>query len=397
MQVTPADFVQWISEGVAQGPIQTGLDWLVSDDPFISEVAQMLGEKIEARLLASKEFALLSEPNQYRVQLAFERGRLDPARTEGRAWILPGDDDFSNDDVSTAEDFETIEFEDIFDAWDEEAAVREFTVAGPLGELILPDCGGDAAIAALLKEPGTIEGKAAWYRLLCLGCSFSTLLGTSPRERVIDLWENRLTDDFWKKTIPDSLDAGAKVDFNRNLDAFFEEAIHNLFSNGNASGEDAEFWRRVFYDFRKMHYFVFQNHLPETILEYTSFPKADGPGLSKFLKTGEIQDDFRDPNETRFTGVIGQSMSSPLLFIMRELARLEVIDERFSSACYYVNRPARRVARWLGWIDDDGFSVPTFSDLLKYSQAINGKWKNPIHAMLGQYDLPLQWYALNKH
>jgi hypothetical protein len=241
----------------------------------------------------------------------------------------------------------------------------------------------------------TLEGKAAWYRLLCLGCSFSTLQGTTPRERVIGLWRNRLQDDFWKNTIPQSLESAANADYNRNLDAFFEGVIHRLFTNSNASGEDAEFWRRVFYDFRKMHYFVFRNHLPETILAYTSFTQVDGPGLINFLKSGEIQDVVRDPSQPRFPGVIGQSMSSPLFFIMRELARLGVIDERFASACYYMNRPARRIASRLGWIHDDGFSVPTFDDLIRFSEQVHKRIQEEAPELLGYYDLPLQWYALS--
>lgn len=336
--------------------------------------------------------ALVSAHNRGLAGDQFEQMELWHAR-----WIIdpPASVVRTPDLVVSTE--ERIDFNDILEAWDEVAAVQEFTVAGPLGRLILPNGGGDAAIAALLKRPESIEGKAAWYRLLCLGCSFSTLLGTSPRERVIGLWGDRLGADFWNKTIPDSLGAAGKAEFNRSLDAFFEKIIHKLFSNGNASGEDAEFWRRVFYDFRKMHYFVFRNHLPETILEYTSFSQADGIGLIRFLKSGEIQDEFRDPNQSRFTGVIGQSMSSPLLFIMRELARLGVIDHRFSSACYYMNRPARRVASWLGWIRDDGFSVPTFSDLLLYSQAIHETVVGSHPELQGYYDLPLQWYALTRH
>lgn len=287
----------------------------------------------------------------------------------------------------------SLDIEDIVCAWNQDAAVNEFTVGGPLGTLIIPGSKGDQKIAELLGQPSTLAGKEVWYRLLCLGCSFSTLLGRSPRKRVKELWSERLGDKFWKSTVPGSLDDADDIDFNRSLDAFFEDVIHQTFRDSNASGEDAEFWRRVFYDFRKMHYFVFRNHLPETILDYTGFDTADGPGLIQFLRTGEIQDDFRDPNEPRFTGVIGQSMSSPLLFIMRELARLEVIDERFHAACHYMNRPARKTACRLGWIHDDGLSRFSFSDLVDQSKSVH-RGLEEVPEFNGFFDLPLQWYAL---
>jgi hypothetical protein len=286
-----------------------------------------------------------------------------------------------------------VNIDDIVDAWDEEAAVEEFTVGGPLGSLILPGCGGDLEIAELLSQPSTLAGKEVWFRLLCLGCSFSTLLGTAPRKRVTELWRERLRDEFWMATVPSSLEEAGDADFNQGLDRFFEDVIHRTFRDPNAGGEDAEFWRRVFYDFRKMHYFVYRNHLPETIIGYTEFEAADGPGLIKFLRTGQIQDEFRDPNEPRFTGVIGQSMSSPLLFIMRELARLEVIDGRFHATCYYMNRPARKIASRLGWIPDDGLSRYSFTDLVDYSQAVHQKLEE-VPKFNGFFDLPLQWHAV---
>ena len=377
----------WVSEKVA---IMIRRDFERSEIetlPLATHVEKRIGEGANIDALRT---ALAKAHNRGFANNAFEKIELMQAR-----WMidppvshpLPPSQPVSSDGL--------VSLADILDAWDPDAAVQELTVAGHLGKLILPGSGGDAAIAEALKKADSIEGKAAWYRLLCLGCSFSTLLGTSPRERVIGLWTNRLGVDFWDKTIPNSIETAEREDFDRNLDSFFEKVIHRLFTNSNAGGEDAEFWRRVFYDFRKMHYFVFRNHLPETILEYTSFPQASGSGLIQFLKTGVVQEEFRDPSQPRFTGVIGQSMSSPLFFIMRELARLGVIDSRFGAACYYINRPSRRIASRLGWLSDEGFTVPKFDDLICFSEQVHCKFESEAPHLLGYYDLPLQWYALS--
>jgi hypothetical protein len=177
------------------------------------------------------------------------------------------------------------------------------------------------------------------------------------------------------------------------LDLFFREIIDRYYKNENASGEDAEFWRRVFYDFRKMHHFVFRNHLPETILEFARYDEADGSNLIRFLRSGHIPPKMQDPNHPRFRGVIGQSMKAPLLFVMRELSRLGVLDHRFASASFYLNSPVRRVACQLGWLDaETGFSGD-FTSLVDQSENIHSHMQNELPELDGFYDLPLQLYA----
>ena len=205
--------------------------------------------------------------------------------------------------------------------------------------------------------------------------------------------EDRFGNRFWEETIPSNLSDLHKHEFHGSSDAFFVDVIHRYYKNENAAGEDADFWRRVFYDFRKMHHFVFRNHLPETILEFADFPEADGGNLIRFLRSGHIPSDMQDPNMPRFRGVIGQSMKAPLLFVMRELRRLDVIDERFDEACYYLNSPARQVACQLGWIDSKERRGGEFSKFVDLSQKIHERMEAEMGDLAQYFDLPLQYYA----
>lgn len=94
----------------------------------------------------------------------------------------------------------------------------------------------------------------------------------------------------------------------------------------------------------------------------------------------------------RFRGVAGQSMKAPLLFLMRELRRLDVLDNRFDAACFYMNSPARRVAARLGWIDDEERHGGEFSDLVDLSSKVHGRISVEAPELLPFFDLPLQIY-----
>jgi hypothetical protein len=233
--------------------------------------------------------------------------------------------------------------------------------------------------------------------MLCLGCTLSIPRGRRAASEVAELWDKNLGVRFWEQTIPESLSDLSKDSFNRKLDEFFKETVGRYFRNENASGEDAEFWRRVFYDFRKMHHFVFQNHLPETILEFAGIPEADGRRLIGFLRSGHIPDDMRGSDTKKwFRGVIGQSMKAPLLFMMRELRRLDVIDQRFDPACHYMNSPARRIASQLEWISYDARLGGDFTQLVDLSEEVHGEMRSSLPELAQYFDLPLQLYA-HKH
>jgi len=266
--------------------------------------------------------------------------------------------------------------------------LERFTLQGWRGRLVFPDLSryrdrNEAILCDRLHDVGSLQGKADWYRLLCLCC----VLGTREvRTATIQTFWNRTlgTGGFWDSTIPETAKEARSSAFNRKLDHFFEELIHREFTSQNASGEEAELLRRVFYDFRKMHHFVFINDLPEVFLEVLEHSRnPDAP--IRFLKSGHL------PGQPAWRGIIGQSMTAPLLFLMRELARVGLIDRKIhQSHCYYMNKNARRAAVRLGWLEDRAISRYDFEAVLKASKEVHKMMSAQLPEGVDWFDLPLQ-------
>lgn len=397
MKVTSPELSLWLQESAKTTDSKrrfNALLFLASQDPFVAEAAGGLSEACKEALVKSPEFAGLSQENQNRVNNAFQGARLQQAQKEGR--LFEPDPVFHDDDPD--EDFEPaiiVTAEDLIREWNLDEALNLFTISGPLREVVTPGAMNDKQACKILLDTKGIVGRGAWYRLLCLGCTLSIPRGRRPASDVAHIWNGNLGKDFWEHTIPASMADLAKDSFKSKLDAFFKSVVDRYYTSENATGEDAEFWRRVFYDFRKMHHFVFHNQLPETVLEFAESPEADGERLIKFLRSGHIPDEMKDPNYRLFRGVVAQSMKAPLLFMMRELRRLEVIDNRFDGACYYMNSPSRRVAFQMDWITYEDRSGGDFSELVDLSRKVHEKMKD-VAQLAGHFDLPLQLYA-HKH
>ena len=372
---------------------QTGLvlQYLKSGDSS-DNLALRLGPEWLEQVRSTDEWRKLGEPDQEVIE-----GRFEKAAVERKIRHAQGKDEPATPpdfiDPETDEHFKLVTPADLLRAWDEQQALREFTLAGKLGRFVNP---ADGDLNEALRMPSELEGKTAWYKMLCMGCTLSLPLGrgSGPVTSVSRLWE-RLGEEFWERTIQSGsgeLDEGT---FSEEVDSFFDEIVKQLFTDANASGEDARFWRRVFYDFRKIHHFVFRNHLPETILELADREEVDGCSLIEFLKNGYVPRAVQDPNMPRLRGVIGQSMTAPLLFVMRELCRTGVLPmERFGSAALYMNSPARRAARRLGWIGEDTSYQYDFASLVSYSETIYRNWPDEIIELRDHLDLPLQMLQL---
>ncbi|MCW5556762.1 MAG: hypothetical protein KIT22_02800, partial [Verrucomicrobiae bacterium] len=218
----------------------------------------------------------------------------------------------------------------------------------------------------LLLSPDSAEGKTLWYRLFGYACLVSA--GRHMTE-LRNFWLKRLNPDgFWERT-----SAG---DFSEKTQEVFERAVTNEFTNMAAGGEQAHFWRRVFYDIRKVHRLV-QNDFPSALLELVN--QGHGEHLRQFLRTGHL------PNQPRWIGTFGQSAATPLGFIIRELIRLEVItDEAVHPYAFYVCRPVLRALTKISWIDDvdSEFSGKHWLEKLE---------EDPEHGskLLPHYDIPL--------
>ncbi|MDB2496385.1 hypothetical protein N9X25_04480 [Verrucomicrobiales bacterium] len=271
--------------------------------------------------------------------------------------------------------------------------LNRYTLRGNLGQLVFPDLArwedrDESVLSTRLGDVSSHRGKIDWYRLLCLGCSLATPVN---RTTILNFWREVLdAKDFWQRTIPPVAAAPSVKGFGQEVDAFFDDLIHQEFTSLNASGENAELLRRVFYDFRKMHTFVFSNDLPEVfleVLEETSHFEAP----IRFLKSGYY------PGKRPWKGVVGQSMTSPLLFLMRELARIGLIDGRkFLPICFYMNGPARRAARRLGWLDDKIISRFDFDSIVAASQSVHDRMQDEFPEGLDWFDLPLQNLGISR-
>ncbi|MCX6857797.1 MAG: hypothetical protein NTV80_23170, partial [Verrucomicrobia bacterium] len=401
MRVSVEDLAKWIRQGLAnqdEERVTASLRFLASTtDDYASRVAGFLCAETRRSLTEHPVFALLSDENQNRVRGAFQLADMSEARREGIEYspqgntppIHPPPDD---DDVTP------ISLQELVECWNghEADAVQQFTVSGIYRPLVFPDVASDADLGSLLRETDTIAAKENWYRLLCLGCSMSIPLGRKPEARIISFWRDRLNAEFWAETIPATLEEAKLSGYDQRLDAFFERIIHQSFRDENASGEDADFWRRVFYDFRKMHFYVFRNDLPAVLLQLANANDVEGSALISFLRSGQIPVAMQMPGIESWTGVIGQSMSAPLLFVMRELRRLNVLPpDRFDNACFYMNSPARRVAHRLRWISDEQRRDYSLGNLVSLSERIFDEVSQCEYAeeLLPHFDLPLQWYA----
>jgi hypothetical protein len=265
--------------------------------------------------------------------------------------------------------------------------LSRFSLCGWMGALVFPDLDergrrDKSLLCGRLSDASSLAGKTDWYRLLSLGC----LLGAPVQRRTIQrFWESTLTkENFWEATIPTSiLTADDSTDFER-IDVFFQSMIHRELRSQNGSGEDAELLRRTFYDIRKMHHYVFVNDLPEVFLELLGDSRHHETPV-RFLKTGFL------PDRPNWKGVVGQSMTSPLLFLMREFARIGLIDKNaYHPICFYMNSPARRAAVRLKWLEPGALLRYDFDSVVMSSRRVWERMSAEFPAGLEWFDLPLQ-------
>ena len=220
----------------------------------------------------------------------------------------------------------------------------------------------------LLLSPGLAEGNALWYRLFGYACLVSAGRHTTELRR---FWLGRLNPErFWERT--------SSGDFSEQTHELFERAVTAEFNNMDAGGEQAYFWRRVFYDIRKACRMV-HNEFPAVLLDLVN--QGHGGQLRQFLRTGRLN----GTDQPRWIGTFGQSADTPLGFIIRELMRLNVItDESVRPSAFFVCRPVLRALEKIGWIDDadDGFSGEDW--LVRLA-------KDQVHGplLLPDFDIPL--------
>jgi hypothetical protein len=257
---------------------------------------------------------------------------------------------------------------------------REHTLEGWMGTLVFETQPGENGhsyknFAKLLTSGDTEIRNRAWFRLLCLACALGARV---PRSTIRNFWQTPLQQTgFWKITT-----GGTREE--SKLDEFFEQLIHREFRSVYAAGEQAELLRRVFYDFRKLHFLTYQNDFPEVILEILN-GIDDGMNPVLFLRSGAL------PDGSIWRGVLGQSMTSPLLFLMREWRRMGLItSDRVDDQCYYMNASARRGAFRKGWLSKDDLYAYSLQDILEASRKTHEKLLETQAWDPMLFDVPLQ-------
>ena len=204
--------------------------------------------------------------------------------------------------------------------------------------------------------------------------------------RLRRFWQEELeARGFWNET-------SRKNAFAETSRRLFERLVEREFYNTAASGEDAEYWRHVFYDIRKVHELVWQKEFADTVLQLAADPSR-AAGLVDFLRSGQLA------GQRSWSGVLGQSSGSPLFFVSRELRRLNIIPHReLDPRAFFPCGPVRRAARQIGWIDrklaerSDFASLAEISERL-YRKIIDDKEFGP--KLLPYYDIPLLHLGLN--
>jgi hypothetical protein len=224
-------------------------------------------------------------------------------------------------------------------------------------------------------------GKRVWYRLFGLACLMSA--GRRMTE-LRGFWFGQLdTRQFWENTSGRAFGGGT--------DALFDDLMQRRFADLIASGEQAYYWRRVFYDLRKIHKLVWEDEFPDTLLRLTE--SGRGGELLNFLKTGTLS------GQKTWIGVFGQSAGVPLFFLVRELCRLGVItDPQVRPLAFFVSTPVRRALERIGWRSADVLGRKDFESLSSISAQLHAKINGDREfgpKLLPSYDIPLLHLGLN--
>ena len=269
---------------------------------------------------------------------------------------------------------------DLWIWWEEQSKpVDHYTLDGDLNWPLLfpndstPKASRKEKLCSKLAQPAG-EGAEVWYRLLGLACLMSAGWGATGRLRTF--WRNTLEPaphEFWKRT--------AEGDFSESTQALFSELILRSHPNANATGEDAEYWRHVFYDIRKVHELIRQRNFAGTVWDLIS-DRSREASFAHFLRQGEIG------SQTPWAGVLGQSAGSPLFFLARELFRLGLTSPGVRPLSYFVCGPVRRAACSIGWLAPGLARAVDFKSLARASEIIH-KRISEDHRFNAVLDIPL--------
>ncbi|MBE7536898.1 MAG: hypothetical protein IT285_06155 [Bdellovibrionales bacterium] len=264
--------------------------------------------------------------------------------------------------------------------WEENCDETPFTLDGDLFTWVAPATAqtpGDrrAALVGWLSDPTSAPGREVWYRMLSYACFVSV----GNRHTEVVKFETLLASKgFFART--------ATEGFSSVAEELFLQLTKTPFTGGNATGELADFWRRLFYDVKKVHHLIYENDFGEVLLGLCRREdRADA--IIPFLRSGQL------PGQSHWRGVLGQSALSPLFFVIRELRRLGLIEHPAADdTAFFVCRPVRRTARRLGWISEEEELRGDQDSLLVVAAKIHERFKSSPLArqhLLPYFDIPL--------
>lgn len=350
-------------------------DWI---DPEIEEVARVLGASTTLTLKDWVAELPQDEPLLMKVRLALDLYQPKPLEVEEMRRAREYISRRMQSPTTTAPAWST---ERVAEWWENNLDDEPYTLDGDLFRWVAPSAASfdEANRAHYLRQwlgaPEGPDGKEVWYRVLAYAC----LVSVGRRHSEVTAFQEALSEfHFFEKTSRDRFDETAHH--------LFSALMRRSFGGDRASGEQADYWRRLFYDIRKVHHLVYENDFAQVLLELCQ-REDRAYNLITFLRSGQL------PAQRHWVGVMGQSALSPLFFVVRELRRLRVITHSAADeTALFVCKPVRRTARRLGWITQEQEDRSDQDNLLEVASQIYRRLSSSEigrKVLLPYFDIPL--------
>ena len=363
---------------------------------FNSDKRQAMADKLKVEWF--EQYKVSSTYNSLRGTQQNELRRLfmsDASGADLSKLIRTIDNGKGDDENDTGEDIpvdDSTTLEQVFEFWKTSADIGPYTLTGVWWEALTTGIN--------LVEGGTRERRLhdtlitktdssslLWYRLLAIG----TLISANRRTKQLLDFANQ---DAAFRGIWNATESTA---YREAVDMVFQHIVSRDVPNEQASQENAIFWRRVFYDLRKIHHLIFENELHLTLLELLE-DEIPFNQAAVFLRSGKLR------NGQIWKGTLGESMNGPILFILRELHRIQIFKGRTSDPRpLFFSRHTSRALCSIGLTSTA--SAPGFDGAFELSRRL----ETEVHALcindvateaeaeafLNAYDMPFLHFMLS--
>lgn len=346
-----------------------------SQGEIAKNLAIELGEPWILSAQKTLEFAKLDELSRKKIWALFEQGSYK----EQEAII----GEFTENEHT---------LETLLDQWKKHQDTCDYTTTGAWWSLICPtnfkvdirsnESTKKMQLRAWLENPTSEDGKQVWFRFLAIAGLLSG--GRRTNELLNFIQSNKPFQQVWH--------ASNQTELDNALSGAFNELIGTPKDSIYSKGEYAYIWRRVFYDLRKIFHIVHEFGFGESILELCQ-KSATPREILEFMRAGIVSGDPQP-----WVGVSGQTASSTLLFLLRELRRIGLLNEAYEAHCYFMCRPVRRAAVHFGILDESAINETDLFKLMDLSKELHEKIQatpDLADGLKGTYDIPFLAYGLN--